>query len=164
MTLLSRRVDRVGVVLDRLPRPAAGSDRLPDEVADLVLDGMRLCEERDQAAGDHERWGDLTRETYYIAGRVALELDRLAGRAVPQWKVDALEDRQQVDVPVVERIQERAAPEPAPEIPLAILADVERRRAEREGLVAVSPMRHTFGAPSQEHRRWSEWLRHGRRL
>ena len=152
MTLLSRRVDRAGVVLDRLSRPASGSNRLPDEVADLVRDGMRLCQERDQAAGDHEQWRDLTREVYYIAGRVALELDRLRGRPVPQWKVDAVEARRAPGVPVAKRIEEMAAPEPEPEFPEAIQREIQQasdnRRAQRAAL----------GRPSAEHRGWSELL------
>jgi len=132
---------------------------LPDEVADLVREGQRLCEERDRAAGDHERWRDLAREVYYIAGRVGLELDRHEGRAVSQWRVDAVEQRRASDVPVVERIQEMAAPVPPPQIPEAIVAEVQRKQLERQGLIDNrAQQRRAFGRPSEAHCRWSELL------
>ena len=138
--------------MDRLPRPAPAPDRLPDGVAGLVLEGMRLCQERDQAAGDHERWRQLSQDVYYTAGRLALELDRIAGRVVPQWKIDDVDKRRAPDVDVAEVLQEMAAPDPEPEIPEAVEREIEQAIDNRHA------MREALGRPSEEHRRWSELL------
>ena len=132
---------------------------MPDELVPYALE-LRDAHEAVEHARQHASrdeldgglWDRLREDAFHAARAFVVELYRWQGRDV-SWRERQLEqwlEWRAVEEAVThaERVAAVTAPEPEPEIPDAILAEIDNRHQQRQAL----------GRPSEAHRRWSELL------